>query len=88
MIIADKVKETITNTKEGVILTIADFQVEPQYQQVLVMSLSRKVRTGELKKISKGKYYKPKNSISGTLPPSFDEVIQHGIHSANIFNKV
>lgn len=74
MLIADKIKEVLRNTPEGVILTIADFGIDPEYQQALVMSLSRMVRNGELEKVSKGKYYKPRNSIFGTLGPSQNEI--------------
>ena len=74
MLIADKIKEVVRNTPEGVILTIADFGIDPEYQQALVMSLSRMVRNGELEKVSKGKYYKPRNSIFGTLGPSQNEI--------------
>ena len=74
MLIADKIKEVVRNTSEGVILTIADFGIDPEYQQALVMSLSRMVRNGELEKVSKGKYYKPRNSIFGTLGPSQNEI--------------
>lgn len=74
MVIAEKVKETVRNAKEGVVLTLADFKVEPKYQQSLVVSLNRMVKRGELKKFSKGKYYKPKNSAFGALPPSSSEI--------------
>ena len=76
MIIADRVKETVENAMQGVVLTLADFEVEPQYQQALVMSLSRMVKKGALKKISKGKYYKPKESLFGTLPPVSAELVK------------
>ena len=65
MLIADKIKEVVRNTPEGVILTIADFGIDPEYQQALVVSLSRMVRNGELEKVSKGKYY---NLHSRQLP--------------------
>lgn len=74
MVIADVVKEVLSSTDRGVVLTIADFGIDPNYQQALVVALNRKVKQGELKRVAKGKYYKPKNTIFGTLPPSSDEV--------------
>ena len=76
MIVANKARETVANTKEGVMLTIADFQVEPHNQAALVMYLCRMVKLGELKKISKGKYYKPKKSVFGELPLSSNEAVR------------
>lgn len=35
MLIADKIKEVVRNTPGGVILTIADFGIDPEYQQAL-----------------------------------------------------
>ncbi|MCF0207498.1 MAG: hypothetical protein HUK15_08725 [Bacteroidales bacterium] len=83
MIIANKVKKTIATAKEGEILRIADFRVEPQYQQALVMSLSRKVKSGELKKISKGRYYKPKKSVFGMLPPASSEIYKEFLQNGD-----
>lgn len=74
MLIADKVKEIVNSTPTGVILTVSDFGIKPESQQALVMYLSRLVRSGELEKVSKGKYYKPKISIFGTLGPSQSEI--------------
>lgn len=74
MLIADRIKEVVRNTPEGVVLTIADFGVDPECQQALVMALSRMVRGGELEKVSKGRYYKPKMSIFGALGPSQSEI--------------
>lgn len=74
MIISDKIKEKVRNTPDGVILTVADFGIEAEYQQALVMALSRMVRSGELEKVSKGKYYKPKKTVFGQLGPSQSEV--------------
>lgn len=74
MKIADIVKEVVNKTPDGVILTVDDFGVDPENQQALVMSLSRMVKNGELEKISKGKYYKPKKSIFGLLGPSQNEI--------------
>ncbi|MCF0122314.1 MAG: hypothetical protein HUJ74_03810 [Lachnospiraceae bacterium] len=82
MIIASRIKETVSNAQEGVVLTTADFRVEPQFQQALVMLLCRMVKQGTLKKVSKGKYYKPKKSVFGDLPPasseSYKEFLQKG----------
>jgi hypothetical protein len=76
MVIEVSIKRTLANTAEGVVLTIADFEIEKQYQQALIASLNRRIKKGELCRLSKGKYYKPKNTIFGNLPPSSDEIIK------------
>lgn len=76
MIVGNKVKEKIGMTPEGVVLTISDFDVLPQYQGTLVKSLNRLVAKGTLKRLSKGKYYKPRQTIFGTLKLTAEEIIK------------
>lgn len=70
MVITRQIKEKLSSTPAGVVLTIRDFGVELQYQPALAKALSRLVLQGELQKIAKGKYYIPKKTIFGTLKPS------------------
>ena len=60
MIIGDEVKKKISDTPDGVVLTISDFNVDMQYQGALVKALNRLARQGTLQRLSKGKYYKPR----------------------------
>lgn len=83
MVIANLIKDKLASVQCGVVLSIADFCVEPQYQQALVMSLCRLVKQGELRKISKGKYYKPKKSIFGTLTPNAEETVKDFLQKDN-----
>ena len=76
MVINGQIKDVISSTPAGVILTTKDFGVEMRYQQALVKALSRLVRQGELQKISKGKYYIPKKTIFGTLKPADSELVK------------
>jgi hypothetical protein len=76
MVISTQIKEKVAQAESGIILTIRDFDIEPQYQAALVKALNRMAATGELKKASKGKYYKPKNTQFGTLKPTITETIK------------
>ncbi|MBQ0154188.1 MAG: hypothetical protein KBS70_05325 [Bacteroidales bacterium] len=76
MSIAQKTKEKMDNIPVGSVFTIADFEMEPQYQPALVVTLGRMVKQGIISKVSKGKYYKPKQSIFGTLLPATDEIVK------------
>lgn len=74
MVIADQIREKISTTPEGVIITMSDFGIEPQYQPALAKALNRLVLSGVLKKVSKGRYYKEKKTIFGSLRPSESEI--------------
>lgn len=69
MSVADKVKKILAKTKDGVVLTPSDFDVPISQQPSLLVLLNRLVANGTLKRLSRGKYYKPKDSIFGVLPP-------------------
>ena len=70
MVIARLIKEKLSSTPAGVVLTTRDFGVEMRYQPALAKALNRLVLQGELQKIAKGKYYIPKKTIFGNLKPA------------------
>ena len=76
MNILSDIQKVLANTKEGVVLTPADFGMPIEQQPSLIVALNRLVASNELKRLSKGKYYKPKNSVFGMLPPETTEVVK------------
>lgn len=52
------------------------FTVEADKTTTLAKFLSRKVEKGQLARLAKGKYYKPKNTIFGTLAPFSQQIIE------------
>ena len=76
MVITRQIKEKLSSTPAGVVLTTRDFGVEMRYQPALAKALNRLVLRGELQKIAKGKYYIPKKTIFGTLKPSDSELVK------------
>jgi len=74
MVIGEDIKKKISDTPDGVVLTIGDFNVDMQYQGALVKALNRLVDQGTLQRLSKGKYYKPRKTIFGTLKPVPEEI--------------
>lgn len=76
MVIARQIKEKLSSTPAGVVLTTRDFGVEMRYQPALAKALSRLVLQGELQKIAKGKYYIPKKTIFGELKPADSELVK------------
>ena len=80
MNIAEKIKKTLAKTDDGVVLTPSDFEIPISQQPSLIVSLNRLVAKGTLKRLSRGKYYKPKDSIFGVLPPDTYQKVKEFIH--------
>lgn len=76
MVIASLIKEKLSSTPTGVVLTTRDFGLEMRYQPALAKALNRLVHQGELQKIAKGKYYIPKKTIFGNLKPADSELVK------------
>jgi len=74
MVIAEQIKEKIKSFPDGIVFILKDFHVDVQYETTLVKALSRLVAKGELQKISKGRYYKPRKTIFGILKPASTEI--------------
>jgi Family of unknown function (DUF6088) len=52
------------------------FNIESNKITTLAKLLSRKVEEGQLARLAKGKYYKPKNTMFGTLAPVMQQVVK------------
>ena len=52
------------------------FNIEANKMTTLAKLLSRKVEQGQLVRLSKGKYYKPNNTIFGALAPVSQQIIR------------
>lgn len=74
--ITKQVRDILAATPPGKVLTIADFGVPQDSQQALVKALSRLVADGVISKIAKGRYYKPRQTVFGTLKPNVAEVVR------------
>lgn len=76
MIIAGQIRKKISDFPTGYVFTLSDFDLDPSNEMALAKMLSRMVSSGELKKISKGKYYKPKETAFGIVKPPFEELVK------------
>lgn len=65
--------ERINAIKEGKVFTYSDLHLPKDKQAAAAMSLSRMVAANYLKKIGKGKFYKPAYSPLGEMTPLIDE---------------
>lgn len=76
MIVGKQVKQKIASFPEGIVFTISDFGFDPSYDPALAKALSRMAASGELCKVSKGKYYKPKETLLGKIKPANSEIVK------------
>ena len=76
------VKQTIKRTPQGAVITIASFG-EIADKRVLVLVVNRLIKKGELKRLSKGKYYVPRESKFGPLEPSESSIIKSLLQEDN-----
>lgn len=74
MSVAKELRTYIDTLNDGEIFTYADLPVDNISAAAPV--LSRMQSKGAIKRLSKGKYYKPKKGMFGELPPSDDEVLR------------
>ena len=74
MSVAKELRTYIDTLNDGEIFTYADLPVDNISAAAPV--LSRMQSKGAIKRLSKGKYYKPKQGMFGELPPSDDEVLR------------
>lgn len=76
MKVSDIVKDKIDRLGNGFVFTYDYFQLRVDQISALKKVLSRMVKSGKLKKLSKGKFYKPKNSQFGELKPDIYQVVK------------
>lgn len=76
MIVGEQIKRKIASFPEGTVFTISDFGLDLSNDLALAKALSRISASGELRKVSKGKYYKPKETLLGTIKPADSEIVK------------
>lgn len=74
--VARAVKSELRKIKEGEVFGYQRFTVSGKEELALAKTLSRLSKQGEIKRISKGRYYKPRKTSFGILRPSEGEIIK------------
>jgi hypothetical protein len=71
-----KTRELITNVlktiPDGMVFDYSTLALPQEYTLVAAQTISRMIKSGELRKVSKGKFYKPKFSRLGEMPPMIE----------------
>ena len=72
----DTIKNIIDKFELGYVFSISDFPMAIENPKVVSKILNHFVETGYLRKLSKGRFYKPKKSKFGELPPDTYQIVK------------
>ncbi|NIJ44451.1 hypothetical protein FHR24_000890 [Wenyingzhuangia heitensis] len=72
----DYIVGTINKFPKGYVFTYEDFLPEVKSKEATIKSLNRMASSGKIAKLSKGKYYKPEQTVFGTLPPEQYQIVK------------
>lgn len=76
MKVSEYVLDKVNKFQAGYVFTYTDFNLSAKNADAVMKALNRMVKSGKLKKLSKGKFYKPKNSQFGELKPDIYQVVK------------
>lgn len=80
----DIIQRRIKAIGDGVVFDYSDLLLPGDMQLAAAKTLSRMVADGELKKISKGKFYKPIKTRFGEMPPMIEQLTKDLIHKDGV----
>ena len=70
MNITKEIRKRVSNFSDDYVFTASDFGFGVENQATVVKALNRMSKSGEISKLSKGKFYKPRKTQFGELKPS------------------
>ncbi len=76
MIVSDVVRKKTEKFREGYVFTYTDLNMPADKTEAVIKALNRMVKRGELKKISRGKYYRPRKTDFGELKPETYQIVK------------
>ena len=74
--VIDIIENRINKMRAGYIFTSSDFYDLVSEPTMVSRALRQLIQTGKIRKYAKGRFYKPQQSIFGTLPPSEGWIVQ------------
>lgn len=83
MSVAQTVRSFIDNVENGKLFSYGD--IKSDKKSVVAIELSRLNKQGIVKRLSKGKYYKPKQGVFGEIAPSDSEVLNSYLNAPNTY---
>ncbi len=83
MKLPDIVSNKIDRFERGYVFTYSDFNMDVDNSDALIKLLNRLVKSGQIKRLSKGRFYKPKETAFGELKPDMYQVVKDLLESDN-----
>jgi hypothetical protein len=74
--LAKQIEEDISRMSPDIVFTYRDLGYSSTASGNVIRKLNRMVESGVLMKLSKGRYYKPRNSVFGQLRPRQEEIVK------------
>lgn len=72
----DFIKKQIEKLPKGHVFSYADFMKQPEQKEAIIKALNRMVAAQKLAKLAKGKYYKPEETVFGSLEPDQSQIVK------------
>ena len=72
----DTIKNTISKFADGFVFTAEDFPIPLDKQNTVTKVLNNLVATGQIRRLCKGRFYKPQMSKFGELPPDTFQTVK------------
>lgn len=72
----DTIRNTINRFATGYVFTTLDFPIDVSKQATVNRILNNMVAAGQIRRLSKGRFYKPQISEFGELQPDIDQVVK------------
>ena len=77
------IKKTINRLPKGYVFTYDDFMEEVKKKEAIIKALNRMAAAGKITKLSKGKYYKAKDTVFGNLGPDQYQMVKDLLEDEN-----
>jgi predicted transcriptional regulator of viral defense system len=74
--VAYNIRRNLSAIPEGEVFNYGTFSIKTDKEKAIAKELSRLVQKGEIVRIEKGKYYKPRQTKFGTLRPAESEIVK------------
>ena len=76
MVITREVQRLVESLQPDYVFTYQDLNLPTERSESVIKMLNRLVNEGIIEKISKGHFYKPKQSVFGALKPKQEEIVK------------
>ena len=70
------IEDKINRLPKNYVFTYTDFLTEVNKREAIIKHLNRMAQSGKINKLSKGKYYKPQESVFGILLPEQYQIVK------------